>query len=118
MNIIDTLKCGLTVEDYREGGNSMTPIIKSRQPITLAPVLNPDLLTKGDIVLCKVNGRRYTHLITATKPGYVQISNNHGHVNGWTSWANVYGIVTHIDGKWRRNSQYLSAVTVRIKHLS
>lgn len=84
----------------------MTPIIKSRQPVTLAPVCRPEKLRKGDIVYVKVGGRHYTHLIHAVSADKVQIGNNHGHMNGWTSFENVYGIVIEIDGVPRRNSQY------------
>jgi hypothetical protein len=75
-------------------GNSMTPIIKSGQPIVLSPVSH-DELSVGDVVLAKVNGHWYIHKLTAIgDDGRYQISNNHGHVNGWT--RRVYGRVTEI----------------------
>jgi len=78
----------------KEPGNSMQPILKSRQPVRLAPTTWEDIKT-GDIVFCKVKGNLYTHLVTATneKRG-CQISNNKGHVNGWTK--QVYGKVIEI----------------------
>jgi hypothetical protein len=82
---------------YSEGGNSMLPLIKSRQPVTLSPV-DPTLLEKGDIVLVKVGRNVYTHLVKAVRPGQVQIGNNHGRINGWTSLSNVFAIVSAIDG--------------------
>jgi len=82
---------------YSEGGNSMLPIIKSRQPVTLSPV-NPELLEKGDIVLAKVGRYVYTHLVKGIKPGQVLIGNNRGRINGWTSLSNVFAIVSAIDG--------------------
>lgn len=67
----------------REPGNSMTPLLKSRQAVELRAVDRP--LKKGDIVYAKVKGRFYTHKVSAVaSDGRVQISNNHGHVNGWT----------------------------------
>jgi hypothetical protein len=95
---IAQLQAGKTIENYREGGNSMTPLIHHRQPVTLAPV-DTSQLERGDIVLVKVRGRVVTHKVTGLREGQAQISNNHGHVNGWTSLANVYGIVTHVDGR-------------------
>ena len=75
-----------------EPGNSMTPVLKSRQPVRLAPI--SEEIKRGDIVFCKVRGNYYTHLVTAVgKRGYL-ISNNHGHVNGWTK--HVYGKVVEI----------------------
>ncbi len=64
-------------------GNSMTPRIKGKEPITI--VKEYGKLKKGDIVLCKVNGSFFVHLITAIRGKQYQISNNHGHVNGWTN---------------------------------
>jgi phage repressor protein C with HTH and peptisase S24 domain len=79
---------------FRPHGNSMTPIIKSGQLVTVSPCTLKDL-KKGDVAFCKVRGSYYIHLVTALKDGQVQISNNHGHVNGWTS--HVWGKVTRIE---------------------
>jgi hypothetical protein len=97
--VVERLRAGEIVEGYRESGNSMVPIIRHREAVTLAPV-RPELLQKGDIVLVKVGGSLYTHKVSAVDHGHrrVQIANNHGHVNGWTSYDCVYGIVTHISG--------------------
>lgn len=84
----------------------MVPLIYSKEPINLAPV-NPSKLEKGDIVLAKVSGRRYTHKVSAVDHGKqrIQISNNHGGVNGWTSYDQVYGICTHVSGVERPSIQ-------------
>ena len=78
----------------KEPGNSMLPILKSRQPVELTPT-TWEQVEVGDIVFCKVRGNFYTHLVTAKndKKG-CQISNNRKHVNGWTKA--VYGKVTKI----------------------
>jgi len=78
----------------KEPGNSMMPIIKSRQPVRIEPTTWEDV-KKGDIVYCKVKGNLYTHLVKATnvKRG-VLIGNNRGRINGWTK--NVYGKVIEI----------------------
>lgn len=94
--VVARLRAGQKVEN-REGGNSMTPLIRSRQPVTLEPV-DASKLEKGDVVYVKVRGNVYTHLVYATRPGEVLIGNNHNHMNGWTKLDNVYGIVTEIDG--------------------
>ncbi len=97
--VIERLLAGQTVENHREPGNSMAPIIRHRESVTLAPV-DPARLEKGDIVLAKVGGSLYTHKVSAVDHGHrrVQIANNQGHVNGWTSYDCVYGIVTHVSG--------------------
>lgn len=92
---LDALARGETLVNYREGGNSMKPLILHRQPVTIAPV-NPSLVEKGDIVIAKVHGRVFCHLVTALEGDRVQISNNHGHINGWTTRDHIYGIVTHV----------------------
>lgn len=91
---VEPLRRGETVE-VRGVGNSMTPLLTSGQTITMEPVTSDTELKKGDVVLAKVNGRHYMHKITGLRGDLVQISNNHGHVNGWTSRSNVFGL-------WRR----------------
>ena len=77
-------------------GNSMTPILKSRQAVICEPVTDDTVLSKKHIVFCKVNGRFYLHLIHAIKGDKFLIGNNHGHMNGWTSKRNVFGRVVEI----------------------
>lgn len=77
-------------------GNSMTPILKSRQAVICEPVTDETVLSKKDIVLCKVNGRFYLHLIHAIKGDMFLIGNNHGHMNGWTPRRNVFDKVVEI----------------------
>lgn len=78
-------------------GQSMTPILKSGQPVRVIPVTEETLLEKNNIVLAKVNGHFYLHLISAIRNNkQYQISNNHGHVNGWITRKNIYGKVVEI----------------------
>ena len=97
MGIIARLAAGEKVEN-REGGNSMLPLIKSKQPVTIEAV-DTSKLERGDIVYVKVNGRVYTHRVLALRHGEAQIGNNKGGVNGWTKLDNVFGIITEIEGK-------------------
>lgn len=94
--VIARLAAGEAVEN-REGGNSMVPLIVSKQPVTIEPV-DVSKLEKGDIVYVKVHGNVYTHRVLALRAGEAQIGNNKGGVNGWTKLENVYGIITAIDG--------------------
>lgn len=95
----------ITAEHLRKGeickvvgfGQSMTPILKSGQPVICKPVTEETELKKNDIVLCKVKGKYYLHKISAIKNGVsYQISNNHGHVNGTIGRSSIYGIVVEI----------------------
>ena len=72
-------------------GNSMTPKLKSGESVIMEPVTKDTELNKGDIVLVKVNGHYYCHLISAIKNNSYQISNNHKHVNGWVSKNCIFG---------------------------
>ena len=101
--LAERLRAGETVE-CRPTGDSMTPIIKSRQLVTISPV-DAATLRKGDVVLAKVGGRYLLHKVSALRGDRVQISNNHGHVNGGTSRAQVYGIVSAVDGVPARSGQ-------------
>ena len=87
---------------FRPTGNSMVPLIHSRDEVVVAPV-DRTLLAVGDIVLTKVAGCVYLHLIRALdRPkGRVQIGNNRGRVNGWTSLDRVYGIAVSVAGRDR-----------------
>ncbi|WP_405015941.1 S26 family signal peptidase [Kitasatospora sp. NBC_00070] len=89
---------GATVE-FRPTGSSMVPLIRSRQQVVVAPV-DPSKLETGDIVLARVAGTVYLHLVSALDPARrrVQISNNRGRVNGWTGHDRVFGICTSVDG--------------------
>ncbi len=89
------LKAGETVS-FRPRGNSMQPKIKSGQLCTVAPV-DPATLRDGDIVLCKVKGSQYLHLVSAIQGPRFQISNNHGFVNGWISADCIYGKLTQVE---------------------
>lgn len=78
----------------KEPGNSMIPLIKSRQPVELTPITWEEV-NEGDIVFCKVAGNYYTHLVKAVnKDKGCLIGNNRGGINGWTK--KIFGKVTKI----------------------
>ena len=84
---------------FRPSGSSMVPLIRSRQEVTVAPV-NPAAVEPGDIVLARVAGTVYLHLVSAVDQvrGRVQISNNRGRVNGWATRPRVFGICVDVEG--------------------
>jgi phage repressor protein C with HTH and peptisase S24 domain len=86
---IPRLQAGETVQ-FRPRGDSMSGRIESGQLCTVAPA-DPATLAVGDIVLCKVRGAQYLHLIKAIRGGRFQIGNNRGRINGWITEASIYG---------------------------
>jgi len=86
---IEKLKAGETVS-FRPRGNSMSGKIESGDLCTVLPV-EPSTVRVGDIVLCKVNGREYLHLVKAIQGERFQIGNNRGHINGWVSANAIFG---------------------------
>lgn len=92
---IARLQAGETVQ-FRPRGNSMTGKIESGQLCTVEPV-DPATLRVGDIVLCKVNGRQYLHLISAIQGGSFQISNNKGFINGRVGANAIYGKCVRVE---------------------
>lgn len=98
LELVEKLRSGIPILRYSEGGNSMVPLIHSREPVDIYPV-DVEKVEKGDILFCKVNGRFFLHKVTALKDGMVQIGNNHGYINGWTSKNNIFGIVACVDGR-------------------
>ena len=65
--------------------------IDSGQLCTVAPVQDVALLAVGDIVLCKVAGNEYLHLIKAIQDDRYQIGNNKGFINGWIGPDAIFG---------------------------
>jgi hypothetical protein len=92
---IARLKQGLTVA-FRPRGASMRGRIESGQLCTVAPV-DPATLRVDDIVLCKVNGKEYLHLVKAILGERFQIGNNRGLVNGWVGGRSIYGKLVRVE---------------------
>lgn len=101
-NVIKKLQAGEKVT-LKPKGQSMTPRITSGQEVTIVPMTEDTKIQAGMVLLAKVKGRHYLHLVSATRFSTtrskealdfndIQISNNHGHVNGWTSLKKIYGI--------------------------
>jgi phage repressor protein C with HTH and peptisase S24 domain len=94
---VEVLKQGRSAQ-INPRGNSMTPLIKSGQTVTLKPV-RQDELQAGTIVLAKVRGKLYLHKIVRifpNKPRYL-IGNNHGGINGWTTIDKIYGMFSSLE---------------------
>jgi hypothetical protein len=92
---IEKLRKGETVL-FRPRGNSMSGKIESGQLCTVQPV-EASSLKVGDIVLCKVNGREYLHLIKAIQGQRFQIGNNRGRINGWITSNSIFGKCVRIE---------------------
>jgi SOS-response transcriptional repressor LexA len=89
------LSRGETVR-FRPRGNSMQGKIESGQLCTVDPA-DPATLAVGDIVLCKVNGREYLHLVKAIQGVRFQIGNNRGSINGWISANSIFGKCVRVE---------------------
>ena len=78
---IERLQAGETVS-FRPRGNSMKGKIESGSLCVVEPVTAAEV-SVGAIVLCKVKGTEYLHLVKAVGPdGRVLIGNNIGRTNG------------------------------------
>jgi hypothetical protein len=64
--------------------------IESGQLCTVAPLGDYELEV-GDIVLCRVSGAQYLHLIKAIQGPRYQIGNNRGGINGWVTRRQIFG---------------------------
>ncbi len=64
--------------------------------VTLEPC-DTDQLQAGDIVLVRVPGNIYLHLIKAINGQRFLIGNNRGKINGWVGHHCIYGIATKIE---------------------
>jgi len=80
---------GVAVQ-FRPRGASMKGRVESGQLVTVEPV-DPKALAVGDIVLCKVNGNEYLHIVKAIQGERFQIGNNRGLINGWITSRGIFG---------------------------
>jgi len=96
---IEKLLDGETAK-FRPRGNSMEGKVSSGQLVTVEPLTDQDL-QPGTIVLCRVKGKDYLHLIkqVQTKGDNLRylIGNNRGFNNGWVSRGSIYGICTQVE---------------------
>jgi hypothetical protein len=92
---IDALRQGKTVQ-IRPRGHSMRGKVNDGDLVTLTPCA-PDSLRVGDIVLVRVKGNDYLHLIKAIDGERFQIGNNQGGINGWVSKSGLFGKATKIE---------------------
>lgn len=92
---IEALKRGETVK-FRPRGNSMKGRIKSGQLCTVKP-LGEHSPGAGEIVLCKVRGAQYLHLVKAVRGNQFQIGNNRGGINGWITKSSIFGLLVKIE---------------------
>ena len=92
---IQKLQKGETAK-IRPRGHSMTGKVNDGELVTLEPC-DPKSLKADDIVLVKVRGRVYLHLIKAVNNGRYLIGNNRGGTNGWVGANSIFGIATQIE---------------------
>jgi SOS-response transcriptional repressor LexA len=94
---IEKLKEGETVQ-IRPRGHSMKGKVNDGDLVTIVPC-DPEKLTVGDIVLVRVKGNDYLHLIKAINQCRFLIGNNRGGINGWVGHNCIHGIATKIESK-------------------
>ena len=75
-----------------KAGLADAPRVLSEIRLTDAPTLKV-----GDIVLCKVAGNEYLHLVKAIQGQRLQIGNNRGGINGWISRGCIYGVAVRVE---------------------
>ena len=71
--------------------------IESGQLCTVAPIQDDSELKVGDIVLYKVKGNQYLHLIKTIQGKRFQIGNNRGGINGWITSNQIYGLLIRVE---------------------
>lgn len=91
----DALRRGETVQ-IRPRGHSMTGKVNDGDRVTLVPC-DSTALAVGDIVLVRVRGTDYLHLIKAIQGERFLIGNNRGGINGWVGKHAIYGVATHVE---------------------
>ncbi|WP_201262718.1 S24/S26 family peptidase [Deinococcus aerius] len=74
----------------RPRGHSMRGKVNDGDLVTLVPAQELPLEV-GDVVLVRVAGKDYLHLIKAISGGRCLIGNNRGGINGWVGCQSIYG---------------------------
>ena len=74
----------------------MRPKVNDGDLVTLEPC-EPEDLAVGAIVLVRVAGNDYLHLVTAIDGRRFQIGNNRGRINGWVGPSAIYGRATKVE---------------------
>src|SRR5262245_41206675 len=92
---IEQLRAGRPVS-FRPTGGSMRGKIEPGQLCTVEPV-DPATLVVGHIVLCRVRGNEYLHLVKAIDGSRFQIGNNRGGINGWIGPSSIFGRLVRIE---------------------
>lgn len=84
---------------FRPRGNSMSPKIKSGQLVTVEPVRADTPLVVGDVVLCRVGGCEFLHLVKAIENDgkTFAIGNIHDFLNGRIPRDKIYGRLTKVE---------------------
>ena len=92
---IARLQAGQTVV-VQPRGHSMAGRVNHRDLVTIAPYgdAEPEV---DDVVLVKVRGREYLHLIKARQDARYLIGNNRGGLNGWVGRGAIFGRATRIE---------------------
>lgn len=92
---IEKLRKGETVQ-IRPRGHSMKGRVNDGDVVTVSPC-TPEELSVGDVVLVRVKGTDYLHLIKAIDQKRFLIGNNRGRINGWVGHNCIYGIATKVE---------------------
>ncbi len=74
----------------------MSGRIESGQLCTVRPI-DSTAIEVGDIVLCRVKGSEYLHLVKAIQGDRYQIGSNRGRINGWVSARSIFGKCVRIE---------------------
>ena len=91
----EALRRGETVQ-VRPRGHSMRGKVDDGDLVTLEPC-DPSTLAVGDVVLVRVRGTDYLHLIKAVNDDRFLIGNNRGGTNGWVGRNALYGRAIRIE---------------------
>jgi len=74
----------------------MTGRVNDGETCIIAPVTINEVAL-NDIVLCKVGGKEYLHLVKAKQGNRIQIGNNKGGINGWIGESGLFGRLLRIE---------------------
>ncbi len=93
---IAKLSAGETVQ-FRPRGHSMKGRVADGALVTVEPIVDAEAIDVDDVVLCRVRGSQYLHLVKARRGQRFLIGNNVGGINGWIGANQLFGKLVRVE---------------------
>lgn len=78
-------------------GRSLSPFIKSAQPVVVEPITEQSVIGKDDIIFCRLKSDyRLRKVIYVEKNQHYKVGTARGFISGAVNRKNIFGIVVRV----------------------